>query len=110
PNVNYMPRSGDNSDVPFYSLNGPHFAPLPQDPSVSTTHLNPKFKGFWRPMTPLGSGQRIQPLVPGKSFKQRSSTADDQAKGMFMNFFLKKKSLFIVEECEKNKVCFTNSV
>ncbi|XP_049889308.1 uncharacterized protein LOC126383006 [Epinephelus moara] len=82
PNVNYMPRSGDNSDVPFYSLNGPHFAPLPQDPSVSTTHLNPKFKGFWRPMTPLGSGQRIQPLVPGKSFKRRSSTADDQAKGL----------------------------
>ncbi|KAL7387284.1 hypothetical protein ABVT39_021378 [Epinephelus coioides] len=82
PNVNYMPRSGDNSDVPFYSLNGPHFAPLPQDPSVSTTHLNPKFKGFWRPVTPLGSGQRIQPLVPGKSFKRRSSTADDQAKGL----------------------------
>ncbi|XP_049453901.1 uncharacterized protein LOC125901924 isoform X2 [Epinephelus fuscoguttatus] len=82
PKVNYMPRSGDNSDVPFYSSNGPHFAPLPQDPSVSTTHLNPKFKGFWRPMTPLGSGQRIQPLVPGTSFKRRSSTADDQAKGL----------------------------
>ncbi|XP_078120595.1 uncharacterized protein LOC144526807 [Sander vitreus] len=81
PDVN-MPRPGDKSSLPFISLDGPHSVPLPQDPFVNGAHLNPKFKDFWRPMTPLGSGQSIEPHVLVKAFQQRNSAADQQANGL----------------------------
>ncbi|XP_028448604.1 nascent polypeptide-associated complex subunit alpha, muscle-specific form isoform X2 [Perca flavescens] len=79
--VNYIPRPDDKSSLPFISLDDPHSVPLPQDPFVNGAHLNPKFKDFWRPMTPLGSSQSIEPHVLVKAFQQ-SSAADQQADGL----------------------------
>ncbi|XP_039671237.1 proline-rich extensin-like protein EPR1 isoform X5 [Perca fluviatilis] len=81
PDVNYIPRPDDEPSLPFISLDDPHSVPLPQDPFVNGAHLNPKFKDFWRPMTPLGSSQSIEPHVLVKAFQQ-SSAADQQANGL----------------------------
>ncbi|XP_042285497.1 titin-like isoform X2 [Thunnus maccoyii] len=82
-NVNYMPRPGDRSGLPFFTaLDGVHSVPLPQDLSFSATQKKPKFldsfKDSWKPIAPLGSSRRTPPHVPRKAFQQWSSAADHQ--------------------------------
>ncbi|XP_034558547.1 protein piccolo-like [Notolabrus celidotus] len=82
-NVNYMPRFGDGSSSTrhFSAPIGPSFVPLPQDPSSSADHLKPKFPGFWNPMAPHTSGQRVPPHIRPEAFQQWSSAADQPAEG-----------------------------
>lgn len=94
-NVNYMQRPDDTSEslpLPFSASDGPHFVPLPQDPSFSVTHLKPEFfdpfKSLWKHMTHQGSSQKIPAHVLGNAFQQWRSAAD-QVNGMvFYNFKL----------------------
>ncbi|KAM7379013.1 hypothetical protein PAMP_004593 [Pampus punctatissimus] len=85
-NVNYMPRPGDRSGLPFFTASDrAHLAPVPQD-SFSAVQIKPKFlesfKKFLKPVVPRGSRRRIPPHVPGKAFQQWSSAAGQQANGL----------------------------
>ncbi|CAJ1071957.1 protein piccolo-like [Xyrichtys novacula] len=77
---NYMPGFGDGSSSSqlISAPVDPNF--VPQDRSFTSDHLEPGFSDFWKPMTPLSSGQRTSHILP-EAFQPWSPAADQPANG-----------------------------
>ncbi|XP_074545427.1 uncharacterized protein LOC141804719 [Halichoeres trimaculatus] len=84
-NMNDMTRNGDESGSLWHisAPTGPHFVPLPQDPSSGTDDLKPQFPDFSKPMAPDSSGQNVPPFVHPEAFQQWSPAADEPQNGFY---------------------------